>query len=315
MTSGKKLVLLLSVFIALVGASVVLLVVGKPMAKNANPLRDVQPTDLQKIVIENRALPLAVTLEQKNGVWRLTSPLVDETEEGTVKDLTSRLRTFSVGSSISDKKDKHQRFKVNEEDATRVQVTISGKNVPVLNAYVGKMADGFNDSYLRFSGEDSVRVAFGLPGYVLAQTANAYRLKTLFPDAQADVRQVRLQSGKTSYSFSHSSQTWSADGSTRPVEGTLMNQLFLRLNEIRVVEFQDSTATAPSTGFDQPFMSITIETTVQKTTVFGNALPVPKGQEGQQKRYAKTESRDALFLVSAPSVANLVNLLKSFPNK
>lgn len=306
---ARKLLLSMAVFVALGFAAVAVWVKGKPKAQSINPLQGVDVQKITKIMIDRPSE--TITLEKKEGRWDITSPAQDWTDPMLVERWIEVLQNFSVGSVISENKDRYSQFDIEDGKASRIRVFLEGQEKPALDGYIGKQAAGFSDSYFRFEGKPAVHIASELPNYMIIRESNDYRLKKLLFPVLTDLTLVKITSGKIDVEISRSSETWTNQKNQQPVDQAWIATLVSRLDSLYIMDFGKGDEDPKTFGFDAPFAQIAVEKSGTKlSSKIGNVVP-NADKNAPKKRYAQTEGRGVTLILSSQSVDDLLSHLKT----
>ena len=116
----------------------------------------------RKIIIDEPTR--SVTLEKKSQAWQLTAPVEDTADPEAMDQLTGTLTSFTVGSVLSEKKDKYSTFDLDPAKATHLRVFEQGGEKPVHSPIEGWIR-GLEDGYGRALGRFIARPRFKLMAY------------------------------------------------------------------------------------------------------------------------------------------------------
>ena len=309
MTSLKKLVSFLIVFMVLGIAALFLLVKGKPTTEETQPLSGVTVQNLGKIIIDQPTGTLI--FEKKDTRWEMIQPTQDTTDKDVIDRFLKSLENFTVGSVISESKDRYSQFEIQDASATRLRIFVGGSETPVLDAYVGKEGTAYNTSFFRFANQVPVRIASDLSSWELKRPPSDYRLRKVLPANFKEAAHFKVKSGKIEVSVAKSSNTWVNEKNQKTVPNEWVQTLSSRLEVWTATSF-GGYEKPEVTGVLKPFMEAEVQTSsgtvsavIGNPRQFGTAKPV--------ERYAKTEGRDAVLIVTQQVVDDTLNHLKTFP--
>lgn len=308
----KKLFVFGFLFIFLAGVSLFLIFKGKPKEASEPLLMSMGASKISKIEIQEPAGSL--TLEKKDGLWRLTAPVQDVADPEAMDQLTGSLTSFSIGSVISEKKEKYASFDLDEGKATHFKVYQFEKEKPVLDAYLGKQAISYGTSYFRYADQDPVYIAENLPNWVLLKPANEIRLKKVLPAQRGNITQFSAATGSFQVSFNHVGSTWTLASNGNFVEPSTVEPILEKALSLEARAFEDTLDPKVSYGFEKPYLSFSVDSTSGPVkAVIGNKKLAKKGETFQDVRYARTEGRSTVLLIITPLVEELASQLKNLP--
>ncbi len=309
-SSKRNLFILAGLFFLLVIAGTVLSVRSRLGPPQTSPLGNIPDADITRIQIQEPTV--LVTLERRDKSWWLKSPAEDVAEESVVVSLLSTLNGLSVGSIISENKEKYSTFLLGDKEATHLQVYAKDAEKPVLDMLIGKQAMGYGSCYVRFPGKDPVHVAENLPEWLLIRPADDFRKRTLVK--ASDLSSLRATGASGSLSLSRSSDTWTVVGSTRPLAPLDASNLFNFVDSLRASGFVDKPEASLKTGLEKPYLMLEGESTSGPVKVeVGGKKPPSKFEPGPDARYVRVQDRAVLLLVTSASVDELVKQLKNLP--
>ena len=189
MTSKKKTILAIAIFVLLLGA--VILTQRDPYEKKTDseipkvPELDKATVDKVEIVNTTEAL----TFNKKNNKWFVTSNNGKEykTEETFEVMVLDKLKKIKIERIVSEKKSKHSNFKVDEK-GTRVRVYANGKKL--LSLIVGKNTPDYRGTFFRFPDSNTVYASSGIIGGSLKRSLRDWRYKKLMDISRVDVEKI-----------------------------------------------------------------------------------------------------------------------------
>jgi hypothetical protein len=272
------------------------------------PLIMVPFDEIHKVVIDKPAEK--IVLEKEPAGWMLKEPLIDSADRDTVDRFLGSMTSFTVGSLVSEKKDRHSTFEVQDEGGTRVTIYRKGEEKPVLDAHVGKQALGYTSSYYRPAGQDNVYIADNLPNWLMAQALTDYRNRELVPFS-GDATALSIRSGKSSWTFSRSSDTWSMAGATTTIDNAWIRSLFSAVGELRAEDFSVGLEPGLKPGFENPRMEVEIQSTsgTVKATIGGKGKN--RFSPDTEYLFGRTEGRETLLIIAKRNVDAVLSQLKS----
>jgi hypothetical protein len=305
----KKLVVLGFVFLSLLAVSLLLVWQGRPEAKHVSPLGKVDPAKISKLIVNNNVSQ--ITIERQHNYWVMTEPVKDSADRRGVDYMLQALEKFTIGSLVSENKDRYSQFQLDPQQAVRVRVFQEGKSTPDLDAYMGKQAATYSDCYVRFEGKDGVFIASQLPTYYFRRSANDLRLQSPVPIDLDQMEGFSVAAKGVSFSLTRSSSTWNDDMTKKPVDAAWVRTLQDKMKLWTAVGFAKGDEKPDVTGFDHPYLKLvyTGPDSNKKSLSFGN---LQKGIDPKApgRRYAAGEGREAVLIVNAVPVDDFLNEAK-----
>jgi hypothetical protein len=298
-------------FLGLAAVSLFLIYKGRPKEASEPLLLSSGPEKISKVVILEPSR--SVTLEKINEAWYVTQPTKDIADPEMVGELLGSLTSFTVGTVISENKEKYSSFELTPEQATHVTVFESGKEKPVLDAYVGKQAVSYGTSYFRYAEKDPVYIAENLPNWVLIKPADEYRQRVFLPAKKEQIKKIDIDFGSQSVSFSQTGSTWTQTSDGQILDSTVIGGLVDKALALRIAHFPAVEA-GQKFGFEKPYMKFSVESasgTLQ--AVIGDKKVAKKGEPDLGMRYARLEGREALLALPIAPIDELATALKGLP--
>ncbi len=306
----KKIILMAVLFVGMAVLSVFLLSKRMPPLDESAPILPAEKNLITKIIIEEPSRSL--TLEKKEQSWWVKAPLEDSADPEIMDQLVGTLNSFTLGTVISEKKDKYSTFDLDSGKATHLQVFKSGSDQPILDGYVGKQAISYGTSYFRYANQDPVYIASNLPNWVLIRPVEEYRVKKLMPVKQDAITAFEIKGEKGSVSFKRSSDTWTSATSTSPVDTNVVKGFLGKLDALQATQFEDTMDPIQKSGFEKPFLLITVETAAGPVVgKVGSLKKFKKGEPDLRQRFGQTEGRKAVLLINNAAVEEVLTLLKT----
>ena len=290
---ARKLGLLAFLLLLLAVAAVIVRQTARPSARGRNPLADVQPEAISRVIVENRAG--RVVLERADGSWNVAEPFSDAASPQQVGRMVSALRDFAVSSVVSENPGRHEQFEVNEGSATRIQVFVTGKEKPALDGYIGKTVTGADTVYFRFAGQQPVRLGRNLPKWMFEREPREFREPRVLPVPSTAAVSVRVEGSGVNVHAVRSTDTWTLAGSTVSLSGETVSSLLSALDGWYARDFFPQAPADP--GFNEPVLMVSIETP-EANAVATVGRTVPAGGA----RFANTKGRETVMSIGEESV-------------
>lgn len=170
------------------------------------------PRNPVKISIEGGA---PVTLESKDGVWRVTAPVEGAVDDEAVRGLLSGLKSLAFESVVTERADSHAQYELEEGKAVRLRIWDAGASSP-FDLFLGKNAGFTGRAYARAGAAPAVHLAAGLSREAVDLPLARWRDRRVF--SRADIVRVEVTRGKSTYALAKSSDGWTVDGAAADEE-------------------------------------------------------------------------------------------------
>lgn len=284
---------------------------GKPGEKRVNPLSKINLDTVSRFVMVNTNGK--VELEKKGTGWVMNLPVQDVVDSTIPTDIITALKNFTLGTVVSENAAKHEQFKVDPAQASHVQVFVEGKPEPVLDGYIGKSVNGFENCYFRFEASTPVYLANDLPEYQFRRQPNGFRLTKLLVLPPVDPDEIKVVSEKTNVDLVRSSATWTRKGGTSPIDMNLITPFLNKARDFNATDFGTGQETPEMLGFDKPALRVTITTGGHVAEfIVGKKAPATN-PKAPPLRYAQTEGRHTVLIVSDDALGNLLSSIRTIP--
>jgi hypothetical protein len=308
----KKVFFLAGILILSLGLALFVFIRVHQPPVRSRPLDSIADDDITKVLIQE---PVDVIgLERRQNGWWLSPPVDDMADPETVQGLIGTLKGMTVGTLISENKNKYEGFGLTPANATHLQVYVKNATSPALDIFIGKQAVGYGSCYIHFAGKDPVYVADNLPSWLLIRPVDEFRKKTLLNGKPDAAEKLTFITEKSFLSLVRSSTTWTMVGTSTPVNPQITGPLFSSLESIRATGFADVSDLKSPKGFEKPVLIVRSETaeTKQEFSVGAKKKEV-KNQPILDQRYVQVKDRPSVLLVPAKDVDNLLTQLKTLP--
>jgi hypothetical protein len=223
---------------------------------------------------------------------------------------------LSIGSIISEKKEKYSQFGLDDKDATRAQVFLAGKASPDLDILIGKEGSSYLTTYVRFPGQDPVYLGNGFSSYILQRSTDAYRLKKLFTGDMASISAINLVTPKGGIELRHSSATWTRGSDGRTMDNGWVDTIKTKLNNLTASQFAASDTPEKDLGFAKPAIELTVSVASTTTHVVIGPVVADKNAEAglQGSHCALVDGREGgILVIPAYSIKDITDFLKTAP--
>ncbi|MBI4375681.1 MAG: DUF4340 domain-containing protein [Elusimicrobia bacterium] len=297
----KRFLVLASCALILSGAAGLLLWRSSRPPKAQEPLKELDKGSVSRIEI--RKGERSVSLESRDGSWRLAQP-PDGADPSACQELLTGLFRLSIGSRLSDDPSSYPDYELNDSSASRVRLFVQGKSEPVFDGYFGKTAMGHDSHYFRYESDKPVYIASGVDSYQMNRSANDFRQRQLSSIDLGSAGSIRLTYGNQAFELRKSSAGWSGS-----LPKDRLDALISTLSALRVSDFGSGSEKVSETGLAKPLISVELQAGERKARwMIGKAKVAAKGEKPSYY-YARVEGRDALLLLSAYDVDNILKSL------
>ena len=249
-----------------------------------------------------------VTLEKKDGKWRLTKPIDAPAGSSNVDSILTNLEKIELGSVISDKADDKtfEKYELDGKNATHVQVFTGGDNV--FDAYFGK--SGSRGQTARIAGDNAVYAAKGYSSYLFAKETKNWRDTDVAKFEDGNVIALEIDNKKGKFSFTKNGEKWGGAFYARDEKkGALADKAskWERFDEAKVKDMLTAFKNLKATDFAKEKDDTGIEKAVDEGGVVrvkfkdGNGdftVKVGKKQEGTNRFLLKEGGDGTIFVVS-----------------
>ncbi|MFC1559188.1 DUF4340 domain-containing protein [Gemmatimonadota bacterium] len=161
---------------------------------------DVAIEEVTRIAISGKGND--VTLEQRGGVWLITSPIEYPANQTLVEDLLGKVDELATVNVVSSNPVNHDLFEVGAETGVLVQL-YGGRegNRRMMSMFVGKMTSDFNHTFIRRFSEDDVHTASGLLNGYFNKTVSAWQDRTIFALPAESITQLNVIGEEVDYTL------------------------------------------------------------------------------------------------------------------
>ncbi len=286
-----------------------------PVEKKDKVVDAIQPVDLNRLdtirierfegTNEDRKKE-KYTLVKKGEEWRMTEPVDYAVVQSTVDSMTKSLGELRVIDIISEKKDKHEQFEVDEDKGVIVEA-LAGKDV-LAHFIMGNAKGGV--TFARLPGKDAVYRLKGQLKYNFNKGIRLVRDKTIVKVEFDDISKASFETGEETFAFEKSGA--GNDATVKPVGVEIKNfdeskakGVLRTLARLNAVDFEDTELPVETTGLGEGAAKVTIEAKMDgkpftATLFIGNK----KGDKSQN--YLRLEGNKQLFLISNYTAKRLI---------
>ncbi len=106
--------------------------------------------------------------------WEITNPFEYKANKSFINTMLKKFMDMRIESRITDKKARWPEFEVHDELATKVTLVQDGNRS---DFYIGKASSGYQQTYARLEGEDTVYLIKGTFGVAINRQPEAWREK------------------------------------------------------------------------------------------------------------------------------------------
>ncbi len=222
----------LAIAVSVLAMVYLLSLVPRPSTKPKSPP---VPNDIQRFSLVSQGL--TITIENKNGVWRVTSPIDVPANEGVVVHFLASLRSFAFEEVMSRRPESFELFQVDDAAGVRLSVWGTGAKDP-LEWIIGKDAPLGGHGYARLGNGKEVYLTSGLSRNEVEVGLKMWREGRLLPLApDTPIRSIQVRRAMGNLILEKSSDTWTVNG--KKANGEKVEGLVSSLRYVSADDFVD----------------------------------------------------------------------------
>lgn len=222
----------LAIAVSVLAMVYLLSLVPRPSTKPQSPPI---PKDIQRFSLGSRDLTIAI--ENKNGVWRVTSPIDVPANEGVVVHFLASLRSFAFEEVMSRRPESFDLFQVDDAAGVRLRVWGADAKDP-LEWVIGKDAPLGGRGYARLGNGKEVYLTSGLSRNAVEVGLKMWRDGRLLPLApDTPIRSIQVRRARGNLVLEKSSDTWTVNG--KKGDGEKIDGLISSLRYVTADDFVD----------------------------------------------------------------------------
>jgi len=278
-----------------------------------------EPKKIQRVVIT--APDKAVTLEQKDGKWKMVQPIAADPDLQFADSLTHELEHLDCTSYVAATAD------------TKPYKLETGSVVVTVTAAPEKEGEKPVEKTLRLALQDSAKVygridgsdlVFEVPAAVRTALAEEPLAKDFLTVTPADVADLVVTQGQATVHLVKKDDRWyRADAAGKPekeVEGDATKNLVTDLGTLKAKRWAAyDTKALSDLGLDKPALSIKITAGEKSQTLLLSEKEVPQALAElvaeKPARYAMLQDGQRVALVVGPPVQNILGFMKALEGK
>ncbi|PID38642.1 MAG: hypothetical protein CSA65_03770 [Proteobacteria bacterium] len=159
---------------------------GERVGDRERPLPKLQTNGFNRVTITGKGK--SVTLVKVGEAWKLTTPMTYDADKYATESMEKKLIALSFGDLVSDRKQRHGEFEVDDKKGTRVVVAQGDKTIA--DFYLGKSVSGF--TMFRKAGEEKVWQVAGSLRSTFARTVDNWRDRRIIAFKQDKARKLEF---------------------------------------------------------------------------------------------------------------------------
>jgi hypothetical protein len=287
---------------------------GERTSDRQRPIARMDTAELGSIEVTKAGVTSIIKQDGKS--YQVTAPVAYAADESVGKAAFDGLKKMDVSDLVTEKKEKHAEFEV--DDKSGIHVVVKAKDGKVLaDMIVGKTAGA--GTMVRPMGKDEVWQATGISRYLFDKNAGDWRDKsiTTFPQADAEQIEVVAKDGgkavvkKTGEKIG-SEDKWAIVESSAKIEkldNAIPNGITAALSSWKTNDFADGVKLADA-GLEPPQLTVTVSVKGGKkvTALLGN-------KKGDDDYYVKVPDAPQVFLVKKYNADRVVKRPIEFRDK
>lgn len=271
------------------------------LAWRGKRLFDFASRDLEQVTIQRGGEK--VTLQQKDGKWKLAAPVSADADSTRTSQLANTLSNLEVVEYVDDaptpQKLESQYGLAKPELTVTLELPDKTKS-PSLE--IGRARGPGNGYFAQLKGGNSVFAISNLVHDQLNRDSLAWRSKRILDLPDSGIERLTIHRGDQTITLQHKAGAWRlAAPTTAEVDSARVNQIASSIGKLEAEEFVTNQAAAdqlgPQYGLDKPALSITVQPSdpdkPARTVQFG------KARSGKPGLYARLAGSDAVFAVDS----------------
>lgn len=244
--------------------------------------------------------PEKIVLQKKEDRWQMVEPVSYPVVESSVQSMVETLSTLKPVDIISENKEKHASFQVDDEQG--VQVTALNGTQELIRLIIGKSKS--NMTFVRIPGGDAVYRIHGTHGHIFNKSAQTLRDKTILSFKPEDAKKMLFKAGETELTLAKGSDPETTKWA--PVAADIENfdedkatGILRALSNLNARSFVDQPLPADQTGLSDTVDRVVVETQSGELEPQTYTVYLGKDDEKDSKTYVKTSESEQVFLVSS----------------
>lgn len=195
----------------------------REVSTGAQPLFDEPKPDIDRIEIINPNSD-DVTLERRNSVWFITSPVEYKAAQNSIEQMLIGLMNTTVDGTISKREEARDKFDVGDKGIT-FKAYVGDKKV--LDAVVGKHSVELTHTYARLSDSNEITLWRGIFGRQINRDVNGWRDKTIYSFNADDIMTLSAKEGSVTRTLALNDTTWvyTENGKEKPIDQDKVKRL------------------------------------------------------------------------------------------
>ncbi|MBL7074707.1 DUF4340 domain-containing protein [candidate division KSB1 bacterium] len=247
--------------------------------------------------------------EKKAGGWYLAQPISFPAHQEFVTQLLNKVKELNIENLISDKKNKHNKFKV---DSTGTQVFLMAAEDTLNSFVVGKPGSDYRHTYFRYLNSDEVLFVKGSIARFFNRNLREWRDKTIFNYAEDDIDSLKFHSREEGLlTLKFVDDNWKVQKGKEEFEAKsdVVERLLRTVADLKTNDFQDDT-TQVALNYNNPDFILEVflaNGSEGRLTLFLN--------EGKKRYFARKSGNETLFVLYKGSANQFMKKLDDLKKK
>ena len=287
---------------------------GERTSDHARPVAKLNTADVDTLEVTKGGVTSVI--KNEGGKYKVIAPVAYAADEPVAKAAFEGLGKMDVSDLVTEKKEKHAEFEV--DDKSGIHMVVKGKGGKVLaDVIVGKSTGP--GTMVRPSGKDEVWQAAGISKYLFDKGAADWRDKSITTFTQADAERIEVAGKdgakaifKKSGAKVGAEDGWSVVESSvkiDKIDNSVANGVASALAMWKANDFADGVKLADA-GLEPPVLTVTVALKGDKkvTALIGN-------KKGDDDFYAKIPESPQVFVVKKYNVDRVLKRPIEFRDK
>jgi uncharacterized protein DUF4340 len=287
---------------------------GERASDHTRPVAKIATADVETIEV-TKAGATAI-IKSEGGKYKVTAPVPYAADESVAKAAFEGLGKMDVSSLVSEKKEKHAEFELDDQKGIHLVVKAKGGKV-LADVIVGKSTGP--GTMVRVSGKDEIWQASGVSRYLFDKSPADWRDKSISTFTAGDAERIEVlakDGGKTILKKSGSKvgteDGWEVVESSVKIDkldNAVPNGIVSALSIWKANDFGDNEKPA-GVGLEPPELAITVALKGGKkvTALVGN-------KKGEDEYYIKTAEAPQVFIVKKYNADRVIKRPIEFRDK
>jgi hypothetical protein len=254
-----------------------------------------------------------ITLQKRNGVWNITSPIDFPVDDYAIHDLLKKLTEMNIESVVSDRMEQQTTYEVTDSLATKVEVKASGKTLA--SFLMGKSAGTYRHTYFRRPNSKEILMVTGSYKYNINKPLKDWRNKIIFEVEKEKIEGMLLNHPKQPIELTLKDSIWTVkSGKEEFTAGkSSVDMLVNYISKLRAADFYDvkSDTSGKIVDFTQPAYSMEATFDGGKKETF---MLIPEDKD-ERRFFLKKASSDIIYIVYKGTANVMMKKIEDFKEK